>query len=101
MIKTDKFIICVAPLDSFIGKDMSPNIPIQPDEIAEEVYRSWNEGASIVHRHARDKSGIATTDPGIFREIDLKIRERGCDIITSLVLTLDANRLHQMKQETS
>jgi 3-keto-5-aminohexanoate cleavage enzyme len=67
MIKTDKLIICVAPLGSFMGKDMNPNIPIQPDEIAEEVYRSWNEGASIVHLHARDKNGIATTDPAIFR----------------------------------
>lgn len=81
MIKTDKLIICVAPLGSFMGKEMNPNIPIQADEIAEEVYRAWNEGASIVHLHARDKDGIATTDPEIFREIDRKIREKGSDII--------------------
>ncbi len=81
MIETDKLIICVAPFGSFMGKDMNPNIPIQPDEIAEEVYRSWNEGASIVHLHARDKNGIATTNPGVFREIDRRIREKGCDII--------------------
>jgi 3-keto-5-aminohexanoate cleavage enzyme len=81
MIATDKLIICVAPLGSFMGKDMNPNIPIQPDEIAEEVYRAWNAGASIVHLHARDKNGIATTDPDVFRTIDQKIREKGCDII--------------------
>lgn len=81
MIKTDKLIICVAPLGSFMGKDMNPNIPIQPDEIAEEVYRAWNAGASIVHIHARDKNGIATTDPTVFREIKQKIREKGCNII--------------------
>jgi len=81
MPKTDKLIICVAPLGSFMGKDMNPNIPIQPDEIAEEVYRAWNAGASIVHIHARDKNGIATTDPTVFREIKQKIREKGCDII--------------------
>ena len=78
---TDKLIICVAPLGSFMGKDMNPHIPIQPDEIAEEVYRAWNAGASIVHIHARDKNGIATTDPDVFRTIDQKIREKGCDII--------------------
>ena len=60
-----------------MGKDMNPNIPIQPDEIAEEVYRAWNEGASIVHIHARDKNGIATTDPEVFREIDQQIRKKG------------------------
>jgi len=81
MIKTDKLIICVAPLGSFMGKDMNPNIPIQPDEIAEEVYRSWNEGASIVHIHARNENGIATTDPEVFREIDRRIRAKGCDIL--------------------
>ena len=81
MITTDKLIICVAPLGSFMGKDMNPNIPIQPDEIAEEVYRAWNEGASIVHIHARDRSGVATTDPEVFREIDGKTRDKGCDII--------------------
>jgi len=63
MIKTDKLILCVAPFGSFMGKDMNPNIPLTPDEIAEDVYRSWNAGASIVHLHARDKNGIATTDP--------------------------------------
>ena len=81
MISTDKLIICIAPLGSFMGKDMNPNIPIQPDEIAEEVYRAWNEGASIVHIHARDKNGIATTNPEVFREIDQQIRKKGCDII--------------------
>jgi 3-keto-5-aminohexanoate cleavage enzyme len=81
MIKTDKLIICVAPLGSFMGKDMNPNIPIQPAEIAEEVHRAWNAGASIVHIHARDQNGIATSDPEVFREIDRRIREKGCDII--------------------
>ncbi len=81
MITTDKLIICVAPLGSFMGKDMNPNIPIQPEEIAEEVYRAWNEGASVVHIHARDKNGIATTDPEVFKRIDQRIREKGCDII--------------------
>lgn len=81
MITTDKLIICVAPVGNIIGKDSNPNVPIQPNEIAEEVYRAWNAGASIVHIHARDKNGIATTDPNVFREIGIKIRERGCDII--------------------
>ncbi len=81
MIKTDKLILCVAPFGSFMGKDMNPNIPLTPEEIAEDVYRSWNAGASIVHLHARDKNGTATTDPEVFREIDRRIREKGCDII--------------------
>jgi 3-keto-5-aminohexanoate cleavage enzyme len=81
MIRTDKLIVCVAPCGSFLMKDKNPNIPIHPDEIAEEVYRSWNEGASIAHIHARDEEGRATTNPMVFREISRRIREKGCDII--------------------
>ena len=77
----DKLIICVAPAGSFMGKDLNPNIPIRPDEIAEEVFRAWNAGAAIAHIHARDENGIATTDPATFKKIDRKIREKGCDII--------------------
>ena len=81
MVKTDKLIICVAPCGSFLTKEANPNMPIQPDEIAEEVYRSWNEGASLTHIHARDINGKATSSPEVFREINQRIREKGCDII--------------------
>ncbi len=81
MIPTDKLIICVAPCGSFLTKENNPNMHVQPEEIAEEVYRSWNEGASIAHIHARDKEGKATTNPDVFREIGRLIRNKGCDII--------------------
>lgn len=81
MVKTDKLIITVCPCGSFMTKKHNPNMPVQPQEIADEVYRSWNEGASIVHVHARDPQGNATTDPEVFREVGRRIREKGCDII--------------------
>lgn len=81
MFRTDKLIICVAPCGSFLSKEANPNIPIQPGEIAEEVYRSWNEGASLAHVHARNQKGNATTNTEIFREIKQRIRDKGCDII--------------------
>ncbi len=89
----DKLIVCVAPTSNFHGKEANPALPYTPDEIAEEVYKCWNEGASIVHIHARDKEGKPTNDPDVFREIDRKIREKGCDIIlqhsTAMALRLD------------
>ncbi len=81
MITTDKLIVCVAPCGSFLGKEANPNIPTSPVEIAEEVYRAWNEGASLAHIHARNKDGLATTDPEVFREIARLIKEKGCDIV--------------------
>jgi 3-keto-5-aminohexanoate cleavage enzyme len=81
MIATDKLIVCVATCGSFLGKEANPNIPTSPEEIAEEVYRSWNEGASMAHIHARNKEGMATTDPEVFNEITRLIRGRNCDIV--------------------
>jgi len=81
LIVTDKLVICVAPCGSFLGKDANPDIPTNPKEIAEEVYRSWNEGASMAHIHARNKEGIATTDPEVFSKIARLIRSKNCDII--------------------
>ncbi len=79
---TEKLIITVATTGPFQGKEANPNLPIEPEEIAEAAYDSWNEGASIVHLHARERgTGRAVSDPELFREIDWRIREKNCDII--------------------
>lgn len=78
---TEKLIITVATTGDFQGKEANPNHPVEPEEIANAAYDAWNEGASIVHIHARDKTGKPTNDPDIFREIDRRIREKDCDII--------------------
>ena len=79
---TEKLIITVATTGNFQGKEANPNLPMTPEEIAQAAYDSWNEGASIIHIHARDpvtKKG--TNDPDLLREIDQRIRDKGCDII--------------------
>jgi 3-keto-5-aminohexanoate cleavage enzyme len=81
LITTDKLIICVAPCGSFLTKRENPAMPVSPEEIAEEIYRSWNVGASIAHIHGRDKEGKATTNPAVFKEIKRLIRQKGCDIV--------------------
>ena len=78
----NKVIVTVATTGGVAGtRETNPNVPEQPDEIAEAVYDCWNEGASILHIHARDKDGIPTGDPAVYSEIHRKIRDRGCDII--------------------
>jgi len=81
MIETDKLIICVAPCASIPHEGSNPNIPFTPEEIADEVYRSWNEGASYADIHAQSPEGKPSTDPDDVRAIIRRIREKGCDII--------------------
>jgi 3-keto-5-aminohexanoate cleavage enzyme len=79
---TEKLIITVATTGAFQGKEANPNLPEQPEEIAKATYDSWNEGASIVHIHARERgTNKPTSDPEILREVDQRIREKNCDII--------------------
>jgi 3-keto-5-aminohexanoate cleavage enzyme len=72
----DELIICVAPypgekqVEKFSGKM----------DVAEEVIRSYQAGASIAHLHVRDENGLQTTDLRCFQRDFKKIRS-GCSII--------------------
>jgi 3-keto-5-aminohexanoate cleavage enzyme len=70
----NKVIITVAQTGAIVTKKINPSVPEQPDEIAESALACYNEGAAIVHIHARDKAGENTADVSVFREIHQKIR---------------------------
>jgi 3-keto-5-aminohexanoate cleavage enzyme len=76
----NKIIITVAPTGNIATKKLNPNTPITPDEIAEDIYRCYQEGAAIAHIHARDENGEPTGSIEIFGEIMQKVKEK-CDII--------------------
>jgi 3-keto-5-aminohexanoate cleavage enzyme len=77
----NKLIVTVAPTSNFHGKDANPALPFSPAEVADAVYKCWQEGASIVHIHGRAANGLPTNDPAFFQEADRLIREKKCDII--------------------
>ncbi|OBZ97608.1 3-keto-5-aminohexanoate cleavage protein (plasmid) [Pararhizobium polonicum] len=75
-----KVIVTIAPTGGMASKAMNPNLPTQPDEIAEDVYRCYNAGASVVAVHARRPDDQATCNPIIYRRINDLIRAK-CDIV--------------------
>ncbi len=77
----DKLIITVAVTGAEVTKEQQPNLPVTPDEIAQEVYNCWQAGASIAHIHARMPDGTPTQSKEVYAEIKRKIREKGCNII--------------------
>lgn len=76
----NKVIITVAQTGALVTKAMNPGIPEQPDEIAQSALECYNEGAAVVHIHARDKTGATTGSAAVFREIHEKIRAK-CPVI--------------------
>jgi 3-keto-5-aminohexanoate cleavage enzyme len=76
----DKVIITVAQTGALVNKGMNPNVPEQPDEIIASAVECYNEGAAIVHIHARDESGENTSNPKTFKTIRDGIRGK-CRLI--------------------
>jgi 3-keto-5-aminohexanoate cleavage enzyme len=76
-----KVIVTIAPTGGMANKKQNPNLPTQPQEIADDVYRCYNAGASVVALHARRASDDeATCDPKVYGRMNELIRSK-CDIV--------------------
>jgi uncharacterized protein (DUF849 family) len=63
------------------SKRQNPNLPTRPQEIADDVIRCFNAGASVAALHARRASDDeATCDPAVYAEMNSLIRAK-CDIV--------------------
>lgn len=81
----NKRIITVATTGAWPTKKNNPNVPLQPEEIAEEVYNCWKEGAAICHIHVRDDDSRPSMDFGKFEETVRLIKSHSdCDIVINL-----------------
>jgi uncharacterized protein (DUF849 family) len=82
---SNKVILTVATTGAWPTKEITPYVPIQPAEIAEEVYACWKAGASMAHIHVRDDQAKASMDYSKFEETVHLIRDRkDCDIVLNL-----------------
>lgn len=66
---SDKVIITCALTGGIHGKEATPYLPEQPDEIVAQGVAAWREGASILHVHARNPDGSNTMSPAVYREL--------------------------------
>ncbi|SDV50683.1 BKACE family enzyme [Chitinasiproducens palmae] len=76
-----KVIVTIAPTGGMAFKSQNPHLPTQPKEIADDVVRCWQAGASVAAIHARRPDDGATCNAAIYREINQRIRDAGCDIV--------------------
>jgi 3-keto-5-aminohexanoate cleavage enzyme len=73
---TDKVIINLCPTGMVPRRAKVPQVPISPQEIAEDVRRCHEAGASMVHLHAREDDEAPTWRGERFAEI--------CEAVVSL-----------------
>lgn len=75
-----KVIVTIAPTGGMATKNKVPNLPVTPQEIADDVVACYEAGASVAAIHARRPDGLATCDPDTYSRINELIRSR-CDIV--------------------
>ena len=79
-----KVIITIAPTGSIPTRKDNPNLPITPEEVAEETRRAYEAGAAVVHLHARNPdTGEPSSDIEVFRAYLSAVRA-ACPIITQI-----------------
>lgn len=90
MALADKVIISAALTGAMTPKSLNENIPMTPQEIAQDAYRCWQAGASVVHLHMRDDHGHGTMDKERFKEtVDLIKAHQDCDLVINCTTSGD------------
>jgi 3-keto-5-aminohexanoate cleavage enzyme len=74
-------VITVAPVGGELTREQHPKLPLTPAEIAEEVARCREAGASVVHLHVRDKAGVPTQDREHFAAAVDAIKAAAPDVV--------------------
>lgn len=76
-----KLIVNLAPTGMIPTKEMTPHVPVHPEEIVRDVLQCARLGASMAHIHARDEKGVPTYRSEIFRDIITAIRRENRELI--------------------
>jgi len=100
---SDKRIITVAVTGAWPTRKDNPNLPVTPQEIADDVYACWKAGAAVAHIHVRNDDGTPSVAFERYKEtIDLIRAKKDCDIclnITSSGGTLGAGSTAEDDEE--
>ena len=96
----EKLIITAAVTGSGPMRETNPNVPYSPEEIADEIVRSYEAGASIAHIHVREpETGEASFKIEHFREVRDRVRSR-CPILlnfTTSALNLTGEKVMERR----
>jgi len=84
-------IIKLAPTGMIPTRDDTHHVPLTPEEIARDAYKSYKLGVSVVHVHARDERGMPTYKREVFEDIFARIKDKCPDII---ICATTSGRVH-------
>ena len=77
-----KLIVNLTPTGMIPTKEMTPHVPLTPEEIITDVQKCGKIGVSMVHLHARDKHGMPTYKKDVFARIISGIKANDENMVT-------------------
>lgn len=80
----EKLIVTVALTGNVPTKEMNPDLPVTPAEIAADVAACADAGASLFHVHARDSQQRPTLDLAVYQRIVAAIKRSAPEVILQL-----------------
>ncbi|MCK6208965.1 3-keto-5-aminohexanoate cleavage protein [Georgenia sp. EYE_87] len=83
-IRPRKVIVTIAPTGGMASKEQNPNLPTQPEEIADDVAACVEAGASVAAIHARrPEDDLATCSADVYGRINEAVRQR-TDVVINI-----------------
>jgi uncharacterized protein (DUF849 family) len=76
-----RFILNFTPTGMIPTKEMTPHVPIRPEEVIEQVLEAASLGANMIHLHARDEKGEPAYSKDIYAQMIRGIRAKNKDIV--------------------
>jgi len=80
-VHKNKIVINFCPTGMVPTKKMTPHVPVSPSEIIEQTHEAYEVGITIAHLHAREKDGVPTWKPEVYKEIFEGVRKHCPDLI--------------------
>ena len=78
----DKFILIFTPTGMIPTRDMTPEVPLSPEEIVDQVLEVADLGVNMVHLHAREiETGLPTYKKELYSEIIGGIRKKNKTLV--------------------
>jgi 3-keto-5-aminohexanoate cleavage enzyme len=91
-------IINFTPTGMIPTREMTPHVPLAPQEIIDQVLEAGSIGITMVHLHARDKEGVPTYKSETFAEIISGIRRYDRELV--LVVTLSGRNVNEFEMRS-
>ena len=98
-VAREPLVLNLAPTGVVPTRDMSPHVPLQPDEIVADVLAAAEAGITIAHLHARDVRGAPTYRREVYARIIGGIRERAPDLVICVSCSGRQARLFEQRAE--